>query len=400
MAARGRRVVVAGLDRRDLAFGAGLLLFFAFYAAILVRFDLRREAWIYGDWVINYAGGFIRRGITGEVLLALVPVAWLQHATLGLHLLLYAAFFALLFAAFRSAKADLLVLICLFSPLGLFYGVFNVYAIGKKEVLLFLLMLVQICFLSRPGVSALLHAGFVALSGSVLLLAHEGMYFFLVFPLWIVLQQVAARSGLAAAAAVTLCVLAALTAVEAAVALLSRAEAVEPICDALGAGAPADCHASAVGYLQASPIGALADTFAHLSRASLLSLALTLALGFVPLALLFARLRQSLAPPLFRFMAATLALCVAFTLPLYVVGQDWGRWLHITYLALLFASLAFLRMHGSERHFRDDMGRLGLPAFGVLALLAVYDLGWNPPMLNREIIKAGIFTLGARLAGQ
>ena len=50
-------------------------IFFIFiflnYVYFSFRLTLRQNSWITGDWLINYADGIIRRGLSGEILIFL-----------------------------------------------------------------------------------------------------------------------------------------------------------------------------------------------------------------------------------------------------------------------------------------------------------------------------------------
>ena len=41
------------------------------YIYFSIRLSLRENSWIAGDWLINYEGGILRRGLSGEILLFL-----------------------------------------------------------------------------------------------------------------------------------------------------------------------------------------------------------------------------------------------------------------------------------------------------------------------------------------
>ena len=46
-------------------------LIFLNYFYFSSRITLRENAWITGDWLINYDGGLLRRGLSGEIILLL-----------------------------------------------------------------------------------------------------------------------------------------------------------------------------------------------------------------------------------------------------------------------------------------------------------------------------------------
>ena len=57
-------------NRRNIVFILfPISLIFIYIAIRLWQFGHRPEPWIFGDWLINYGAGFIRRGLSGEVLI-------------------------------------------------------------------------------------------------------------------------------------------------------------------------------------------------------------------------------------------------------------------------------------------------------------------------------------------
>jgi hypothetical protein len=89
-----------------------------------------------GDWLINYGGGFVRRGLFGQILLIISP-----NSTFGLVLLvciqscLYLSIILYFAYALLSRKASWLLTILICSPAGLcFYG-WDRGAFGRKEVI-------------------------------------------------------------------------------------------------------------------------------------------------------------------------------------------------------------------------------------------------------------------------
>ncbi len=48
-----------------------IFFFFIFlnYLYFSIRLSLRENSWIAGDWLMNYEGGILRRGLSGEIIL-------------------------------------------------------------------------------------------------------------------------------------------------------------------------------------------------------------------------------------------------------------------------------------------------------------------------------------------
>jgi len=92
--------------------------------------------WATGEWLINYAGGFVRRGFFGELLLRLTPEG---NSAIYVLLLLQFAFvvyiwiFLLQFAAKNTFSSNSLILIL--SPAGISFLSWDKYLYVRKEIL-------------------------------------------------------------------------------------------------------------------------------------------------------------------------------------------------------------------------------------------------------------------------
>lgn len=62
------------------------------------------------DWMINYQGGFVRRGLVGELLFMLEKVKPynLRYAVIGIDMVFYILFFFTIFRIFRKYRLSLI----------------------------------------------------------------------------------------------------------------------------------------------------------------------------------------------------------------------------------------------------------------------------------------------------
>ena len=84
-----------------------VIIFMALHT-VLYPFDyVRYEV---SDWLINYQGGFVRRGLIGELLLQFEHIRPynVRHAILGIEIIFYILFFAVIFRIFTKYRWSLL----------------------------------------------------------------------------------------------------------------------------------------------------------------------------------------------------------------------------------------------------------------------------------------------------
>ena len=126
-------------ERRKPRLFAVYLLFVAAYS---IRTGLEQarsqDSWVIGDWLINYSGGFVRRGLTGEVALLLhrvsgVPLEWV------IFLFQASVFLIFLGCVYRLTKGirwSYWMVVVLLSPATLAFTVLDQIGFRKEFLLL------------------------------------------------------------------------------------------------------------------------------------------------------------------------------------------------------------------------------------------------------------------------
>ncbi|WP_312321980.1 hypothetical protein [Soonwooa sp.] len=110
----------------------------------------KADGYILGDWLINYQdGGFKRRGLSGSFFFLLQDLTGfpLNYLVFGFQLVIIVSFFFIYFKIIKNRKLDLLYISLMLSSVG-FVGLFNCvdYA-GKKEFIIFLLFALLVFWL-------------------------------------------------------------------------------------------------------------------------------------------------------------------------------------------------------------------------------------------------------------
>jgi hypothetical protein len=165
-------------ERRSRILFTCFLVFVALYTlAFSVLMTLKNSSYIIGDWLINYSGGFVRRGLIGTFVLAAnhathIPLRWIVFVIQG------AVFLLFLWCVYRLSKGirwTFLMTAIMLSPATLAFTVLESYAGIRKEMLLFAALAWVLCvILSGRWSDAWLSA---ALSVIVvgLVLSHEAL---------------------------------------------------------------------------------------------------------------------------------------------------------------------------------------------------------------------------------
>jgi hypothetical protein len=373
----------SALARRYRIFSAAyLILILIAMAGIGLHATRTLTQWILGDWLINYQGGFVRRGLTGQIIflisrvLHLSPLLIAVAVALVAYVLIYWSIWKLL----ANSSWRLWVLAAFVSPalLG-----FTVAARGgfHKDVLFLASLAVLLVLLMRKDVKPWILAVYITFALSFCILSHEPMFVYLPY----VLATLAIGIGeIKRAAAIALIpVIFAMASFYAVATHHGDVHTVTAICDSLGKENARVCIGS-VGNLSHSSEYARQETIEDSTRYHYYRIYPALGLlALIPIAMGFADLWKT--PGLRRdlkLLAGTAAVSFAMSLSLFYYATDWGRWIYI-HLFSLFLILLFL----DDRRQTDV--RTAVPVRGISGgrarvafvsfLLFVYATCWNLP---------------------
>lgn len=159
----------------------------------LVKMQLTQEQfaandWLAGDWLINYSAGFVRRGLLGEAALQISNImrADLLSLIVDIKMLFYGIFsFCLLLLCYRKS-IGILELFLLAAPWAIPFGINSPLGSGRKEIAIFAAMAAYACLknFSSPINKPVLKRWsfwFLLMMFLILTLMHEGLFFFFQF---------------------------------------------------------------------------------------------------------------------------------------------------------------------------------------------------------------------------
>lgn len=359
-----------------------------------------RNAWVIGDWLINYSGGFVRRGLPGEIALRAGHVLHLSplYIVLVLQLLTYAAIFYSVWRLLARTNWSAWVLVMLVSPATLAFQVLDPLAgLRKEEILLGGLGMLLVFLLDRPPAAPWLSL-YLTLLGVGCVLSHEGMIFFVPY------LFAAVAIGLdSVPRAFKICAIPFL--VIAACGYIVRghigdAATARAICSSLGfvvtAGKLPPMCSGAIEYLTRDTASARIDATAYARVYHSLPLyTIDALLAVIPYGMAFASLwRHSALRRGLLVVVSIAAVSIAASIPLFVYAEDWGRWIYIH----LFCVFLLLLLIDYRR--QGDAATCGppprLPAnrtlkVALVALVVIYATCWDLPHVTLYQARFGYF---------
>jgi len=352
---------------------AWLLALFALISAYLflvvaVQRLAASSAWITGDWLINYSNGFLRRGLIGEIGRQLHYSANIDPVSVVVmcKAFCYATMCASLLLLGAKRRIGLIEIAILLSPALLPFEINDPMGSGRKEIVLLALFTLYVLageFLPHTA-RPLQHQWrfwYLLVTLPVLTLIHEGLFFFFPFFLlyaWMKHDDVRGEARIFGVPYVVSAVVLALSWV-----FRGGSGIAVAICSSLTSMAvsPEVCGGATA---------ALERYDVHIGLWDIQRYLLLAILTFGPL-LWYAG--KAIGPAERRPFLAGICLAGLATAPLYVVSEDWGRWLHVTGVLLFIMVLAC-----KEISVYLPIRR---PAFAVASFAAatIFAFSWQMP---------------------
>jgi len=103
------------------------------------------------EWLINYKGGFTRRGLGGEFGIALANFLniTLRRSIFLIQTIIHTSYLVLIYFYFKELKFNIIQLFALYAPMFLLYPLAELEVLGRKEIILFLFFLTTIFFSTK-----------------------------------------------------------------------------------------------------------------------------------------------------------------------------------------------------------------------------------------------------------
>jgi hypothetical protein len=377
---------------KRILFALYLTFVTVFSIALGVRMTKGVSPWIIGEWLIDYSGGFVRRGLIGSVVLLIGHVTGfpLQWIVFPIQVMTFLVFAVCVYKLTKGIRWSLWMAAVLLSPATMAFTVMDSYAGFRKEFLLFAALALVVCIVVfgrlRDGqLSVVLSIVFVGL-----VLSHEALvvgfpYFF---------AAVAIQKG-SVRRAIRIFYLPALLAGIALVAVMlhpGNVAIAKAVCTSIGGTlgpfeSSTNICSGSIAWLQFNLPEARAIIVPQIREYHLVRLFSLLAIPtFTPmivLLVLFYR-RDGLRREVMTVMACS-ALSLVGTAFLFYSALDWGRWIHIQAICLmLMVLLVDRRAEPSVPVLRSRWLRYA----GSVALV-IYATTWTLPSIGRNDARQG-----------
>ena len=120
-----------------------LFIFSVFY--LHGKYNVGNDSTV-SEWLINYEGGFTKRGFTGQIAIYLAEFFnySLRQSILYFQVISIGIYYLLLINFFKIIKFNKIILLSIFTPIFLLYPVAEIEVLGRKEIIIFSFYLIYL----------------------------------------------------------------------------------------------------------------------------------------------------------------------------------------------------------------------------------------------------------------
>ena len=342
-------------------------LIFFFSIIILYNKFLHPTDWTTSEWLINYHGGFIRRGLIGELLLQINQFINInpRYLVYIFEILLLSSYYYLIINFFKKINFSPILILVIFSPLAFVYPVAEAETLARKEILLFC---IYIIFLSSLILKNLKLTYFVIIILIPLMnLVWDGILFYMPFFIFSFINQ---NSNLKLKKLIYFLISFIPYLITTYILLHTRAteDSLLLMCKAI----KEPCFGS-MSFLDKPLSNNINYVVSRFKIEYLIRYSFIFIICFYPIFNLFKKNKKNLF--------VQYVICVLPTFVLFYIGYDWGRYLNILYVFSLLTIIFFIKKNiidVSKNSFNKFLVKIGeKKKFMLYCIFICYLFLWN-----------------------
>ena len=338
------------------------------------------------EWLINYQGGFTRRGLLGEIIHQLSKIFNFTHRELILisQITINCIYFILIFKMVKKLNIDLLLALAILSPIFLSYQFSEVEVLGRKENFAFILLIV-ISNIFSININPKIKYFFLSIFLCLLVLIWEGIIFFIQFFLFITF----ANNRFAIDKKYILKLLLVMTPTIVATYLVTFVKLSPSQMSLMCSSFNEACY-NAINFLHWPLDAAIGEVKNHFRLSYFLRYLLIFTIGFLPFFVILKNSKINIGQSFFgknSILIFYISLII-FTLPIFYIAKDWARWINITYSLSIISFIYCLQNKIIEyeiiklkfNYLRNKM---------YLALIfVIFSFSWSPKTLINDDVSS------------
>ncbi|MDA9609190.1 hypothetical protein N9S14_01565 [Candidatus Pelagibacter sp.] len=367
-----------------------VLLLFTHYVYQANKFSNLNNAWLIGDWLINYEGGFVRRGLSGEFFLLLNSFlnVELNRLIFYFQFLISLIFFSLCYFYFTKIKLDIFLVCLIFSPTILMFSFYDAFMVSRKEFLIYITFLSLIFIIKNNIKNQIIISLYLIFSSVILPLITEIVFFYL--PYFYLLIRISKNNDNKFFSRIVISQLIITSLLILFISFFGSQLNTDEICKIIieNNGNSNLC------------LGAISDNRQileiisyNLSRYNNYNYFLNYFLSFfitcflISIYLYLLNLKNLIV----RFNIYIIFLFV-FSTPLFILGTDWGRWINIHFILIIFL-LIYLKIN-NYKNIKEVNIFLNKRNYLIFLIFLFFSFSWNTWNCCPKLSSSSIFNFG------
>ena len=358
-----------------------LFLFSLFF--LFIKHEIGNDSTI-SEWIINYSGGFTKRGIIGQICIYFANLfsANLRDIIFGFQTIILGVYFLLIYFFLRNIKVDRILFLSIFTPIFILYPIAEIEVLARKEIFIFIILLIYLFIpINKIGLQNIYKIIVLPLS----VLIWEPVVFFLLF--WISLDIINNKYQKINLENLTK-LLPYLPAVSVAFYIIFNPMTLEQhdqMAEFLANNFNETCYMSC-GLLKSKStiFQQFQVNFSKYSFEVFLRYFLIIIVGFGPLFILlfYSKLKDKnlIFFKNFNNLLIPFLFILSPVLFLFAMGYDWGRWVSISYV---FSIISYVYLYKKRKIFisenkirNNKLNKVSKKIF--VLFFVIYCFGWNP----------------------
>ena len=336
------------------------------------QFFFEKANFQYSDWLINYQAGFVRRGLIGEIFYQLSNLFKFRLDIIIFFFVvaLYFTFYLNFFKIIKKIKIKVIDLFIILSPISFFYTAFEQKVSGRKEIIF--LSLFSLFILMIKKISPKYQIIFIIFLTTITALTHSGLIFYNVY----FLALFACYNYKLGFKKITIFSIPFFISSLIVLFLISTNSTISNIelktlCNSIAEYLP-NCGEGDYVTTLTWGLKKNFDGFKLLWLNTNYIFFYFFSFIFCFIIFLYAANKSSIKN--FNFFYVIL-ICLISTLPLYVIGADYGRYLHISYISSILIYYFLL----SERIIKREINFNNLSKIIIIPILVLYSFTFTVP---------------------
>ena len=364
-----------------------IYLLILFFFAVFFFFQKYNNSveWTISEWLINYQGGFTRRGLLGELIFQFSNIIGItiREGILTFQILTYIIYFFLIYYFLRNIDTNWILIFAIFSPLFLSYPIAEVEVLGRKEIFVFISFLVIIMMFSSENFKNKYYI-YYSLILTILFLIWEGVFIYLSYFIFILLIKNNFILNKNLFLKIIFCFFPVSIAFYFIVTQRLNTNEINIMCESIG-----ECY-GAITYLNRDISSNISEVVSKFQTSYLIRYILILIVGYFPLILLLTKSEFNLKFKNNNKFLVLFSFILLFlpTISFFYIAQDWGRWINISYTLSLFTYIYCLKKNSIITNLRAISYPILNKRFITTLLFVIFCFGWSPKTLINEDVSS------------